>query len=108
MVSRAARMIVEEWIVCLFFAIVILILGSTATYTGQGLFIKIVLYFMGVNVCCAFLLWLGKALKGEKTPNPYKFILFGKDKTRYDFFVLLALFGTVLFQLAMLVVFSAY
>lgn len=96
MVARAAKLIGDEWKISLFFVVIILVLGSLSIYALQGTIFRIFILFFGLCVYNAYFFYLGKALKGEETPSPYKFILFGKDKARYDFFVLLAFFSAIL------------
>lgn len=94
--TRAAHLMVNEWKPFFFFVSVISVLGLLSIYLVKNALLKGVLFCFGICVYNAYFLYLGKALKGEKITNPFKFILFGKDKARYDFFVLLAFFSAIL------------
>jgi hypothetical protein len=94
--ARAAQLLVNEWKPTFFFVAVISVLGLLSIYFVNNALLKGALYCFGICVYNAYFLYLGKALKGEKITNPLKFILVGKDKARYDFFVLLAFFSAIL------------
>lgn len=101
MIRRAVKLIRAEWKLSLFFVFIILLLGSLSTFVLKGTFFeetsfKMILFGIGLNVYNGYFIYLGKVLKGEEIGMPYKFILFEKDKNRYDFAILLALFGAIM------------
>ena len=96
MLTRAIKLISAEWKISSFFAFIILVLGCLSIFVLKAAIFKIILFCIGLDVYNGYFLYLGKALKGEKIERPYNFILFGKDKNRYDFFILLVFFGSIL------------
>ena len=96
MVSKALKLIEAEWKPSLLFVFTILILGFLSISVLKATIFKIILFCIGLDIYNGYFLYLGKALRGEKIEKPYKFILFGKDKNRYDFFILLVFFGAIL------------
>jgi len=99
MFTRAVKLIGSEWKLSLFFVFIILLLGSLSLFFLKGTIFKIILFCIGLDVYNGYFLAIGKILKGEALENPYKFILFGKDKNRYDFVILLVLFCAILLLL---------
>jgi hypothetical protein len=100
MLARAAELLSQEWRSSLLFVAVILILGSLALFWVQGVLFKGLLFFYGIFVYNSFFLYIGMALRCEKVAAPIKFILFGKDKARYDFYILLFFYVAIFLILA--------
>lgn len=96
MVTRAVKLFCAEWKLSLFFTFIILVLGCLSLFVLKATIFKIILFCIGLDVYNGYFLYLGKVLKGEKNESPYKFILFGKDKNRYDFIILLVFFSAIL------------
>lgn len=113
MIARAVEIIAKEWKVSILFVFIILVLGALLSFTSESrvpiipvlnavlsfisesrIFISVM--FLSIFwIYNGFFLFVGRSLKGEKIHNPYT-IVFGGDKKRYDFFILLAFFAAIL------------
>ncbi len=96
MVSKTVKLFGAEWKPSLFFIFIILTLGCLSLFVLKAAIFRIILFCIGLDVYNGYFTYIGKVLKGKTIDNPYKFILFGKDKNRYDFFILLAFFGAIM------------
>ena len=96
MVDKALELISAEWKLCLFFILIILLLGILSLFYLEGIVFKIILFCIGLDAYIGFFIALGKILKGERVENPYKYVFFGKDKNRYDFIILFAFFSAII------------
>ncbi len=98
MVSKAVHLIRNEWKLNLFFVLIITLLGCLPIFVfkGMGLLFGIILLYIGFDIYNGYFQVIGKILNGEKIDNPYKSIFFGKDKNRYDFFILIVFFSAIM------------
>ncbi len=96
MITKALKLIGEEWKLSLFFLFIILALGSISLFVLKTAIFRIIIFCIGLSAYNGYLLYIGKRLKGEIVESPYKFILYDKGNERYDFFILLVFFGAIM------------
>jgi hypothetical protein len=96
MFLKGFEVIQSEWKFTGFFIFLILILGCIPIFIYNAMLLNILLYAFGIDLYNGYFTIIGKKLRGEPIENPYKSIVFAKDKNGSDFFILIVFFGAIL------------